>query len=699
VRYQIGIDVGGTFTDFALYNVDSQELSIGKVLTTPADPSEAVLVGVEELVSSAGLAVADLTEAIHATTIATNTVIERKGAEAGLLTTKGFRDVLLIGRQKRWELYDNAIDKPQPVIPRRHIWEVQERLNYQGEVLTPLDKNGVVQAVEEMKAAGVKAVGICFLHSYANGIHEKQAAQLVRDIVPEILVSISSEVSPIYREYERASTTSLNAYLMPIVSDYIKRLSQGLSRRGFTRKLFIMQSNGGVATPEVVQQFPIRIIESGPAAGVLTAAQYTDVAENTNLISFDMGGTTAKVCLIEEGRPALAGQFEVGMVQLKKNSGLPISIPAIDLVEIGSGGGSIARIEMGAIAVGPESAGSVPGPIAYDRGGTRPTVTDADLLLGYLDPDYFLGGQMSLDVDAAKKGIEEHIARPLGIDVIEAAWGVYEVVTSQMAQAARVVSVGKGKDPRNFALIPFGGAGPVHGARLAKLLGCSRIVFPARAGVMSAIGLLTADVAFDLARTHITPLDSNSLDLINNIYDEMQADGKNQLVASGIVGKSKFVRSADMRFVGQGYEIGVDLPDGAYAGDDLQRLSNAFFKTYAETYGDRAFDRSDSVEIVHYRITATAVDDQTRFDPPKGSFDRKPSKGAHSRSVFFSEVGGFSEVTVHRRNTLIEGQRLHGPLVVEEPESTVIIPPGGTGHVDQFGNIVIDLKLADGLVE
>jgi N-methylhydantoinase A len=432
---------------------------------------------------------------------------------------------------------------------------------------------------------------------------------------------------------------------------------------------------------------------------VLTAAQYTDVAENTNLISFDMGGTTAKVCLIEEGRPALTGQFEVDMVQLKKNSGLPISIPAIDLVEIGSGGGSIARIEMGAIAVGPESAGSVPGPIAYDRGGTRPTVTDADLLLGYLDPDYFLGGQMSLDVDAAKKGIEEHIARPLGIDVIEAAWGVYEVVTSQMAQAARVVSVGKGKDPRNFALIPFGGAGPVHGARLAKLLGCSRIVFPARAGVMSAIGLLTADVAFDLARTHITPLDSNSLDLINNIYDEMQADGKNQLVASGIVGKSKFVRSADMRFVGQGYEIGVDLPDGAYAGDDLQRLSDAFFKTYAETYGDRAFDRSDSVEIVHYRITATAVDDQTRFDPPKGSFDREPSKGTHSRPVFFSEVGGFSEVTVHRRNTLIKGQTLHGPLVVEEPESTVIIPPGSTGHVDQFGNIVIDLKLADGLVE
>ena len=380
MRYQIGIDVGGTFTDFALYNGESRELSIGKVLTTPEDPSEAVLVGVDELVSSSGLAVSDLTEAIHATTIATNTVIERKGAEAGLLTTKGFRDVLLIGRQKRWELYDNAIDKPQPVIPRRPIWEVQERLNYQGEVLTPLDRDSIVQAAEEMKAAGVKAVGICFLHSYANNSHEKQAAELIREIAPEILVSISSDVSPIYREYERASTTSLNAYVMPIVSAYVKRLSQGLSDRGFTRKLFIMQSNGGVATPEVVQQFPIRIIESGPAAGVLTAAQYSEVAGNSNLISFDMGGTTAKVCLVEEGRPALTGQFEVDMVQLKKNSGLPISIPAIDLVEIGSGGGSIARIEMGAIAVGPESAGSVPGPIAYGRGGVQPTVTDADLL-------------------------------------------------------------------------------------------------------------------------------------------------------------------------------------------------------------------------------------------------------------------------------------------------------------------------------
>ena len=693
MRYQIGIDVGGTFTDFALYNGESRELSIGKVLTTPEDPSEAVLVGVDELVSSSGLAVSDLTEAIHATTIATNTVIERKGAEAGLLTTKGFRDVLLIGRQKRWELYDNAIDKPQPVIPRRHIWEVQERLNYQGEVLTPLDRDSIVQAAEEMKAAGVKAVGICFLHSYANNSHEKQAAELIREIAPEILVSISSDVSPIYREYERASTTSLNAYVMPIVSAYVKRLSQGLSDRGFTRKLFIMQSNGGVATPEVVQQFPIRIIESGPAAGVLTAAQYSEVAGNSNLISFDMGGTTAKVCLVEEGRPALTGQFEVDMVQLKKNSGLPISIPAIDLVEIGSGGGSIARIEMGAIAVGPESAGSVPGPIAYGRGGVQPTVTDADLLLGYLDPNYFLGGQMNLDIDAAKNGIQEHIAKPLEIDVVEAAWGIYEVVTSQMAQAARVVSVGKGKDPRNFALIPFGGAGPVHGARLAKLLGCSRIVFPARAGVMSAIGLLTADVAFDLARTHITPLNLESLNLINSVFEEMQADGHSQLAASGISGNFTFVRSADMRFVGQGYEIGVDLPDDSYGNDDLKPLLDAFFKTYAETYGDRAFDRSDPVEIVHYRVTATAIDDQTRFDPPNGAFERDAQKGEHSRPVFFPELGGFSDVAVHRRNTLVDGQELYGPLVIEEPESTVIVPPGSAGHIDKFGNIVIDLEL------
>ena len=693
MRYQIGIDVGGTFTDFALYRSDTEELSIGKVLTTPADPSEAVLAGVDELVSDSGLSVAELTEAIHATTIATNTVIERKGANVGLLTTKGFRDVLLIGRQKRWELYDNAIDKPQPVIARRNIWEIEERLNYLGDVLTPLRENDLIQIAEAIKASQIKALGICFLHSYADSGHEKLAAKILKELMPELLITLSSEVSPIYREYERASTTSLNAYLIPVVSAYVRRLSQGLGDRGFTRKLFIMQSNGGVATPDVVEKFPVRIIESGPAAGVLTAAQYTDVAENKNLISFDMGGTTAKVCLIEEGRPSLTGQFEVDMVQLKKNSGLPISIPAIDLVEIGSGGGSIARLEMGAIAVGPESAGSVPGPIAYGRGGTLPTVTDADLLLGYLDPSYFLGGKMSLDADGAKKGIEEHIAKPLDIDVIAAAWGIYEVVTSQMAQAARVVSVGKGKDPRNFALVPFGGAGPVHGARLARLLGCSRIVFPARAGVMSAIGLLTADVSFDLARTNITPLDSGSLAAINSIYREMQADGTSQLIASGIDGNFSFARSADMRFVGQGYEIAVDVPDGTYADADLEVLSDAFFTAYSETYGDRAYDRSDAVEIVHYRVTASAVEDQARFDPPKGPFDKSGKQVVSSRAIFFPELGGFSEVPVYRRSSLIAGQDLHGPVVVEEPESTVIIPPDSEGHVDAYGNIVVDLKI------
>ena len=694
MSYRIGIDVGGTFTDFALYDDDAGKLTIGKALTTPEDPSIAVLRGIDELVRAAGISVGALAAAIHATTIATNTVIQRHGPPTALLTTAGFRDVLIIGRQKRWELYDNSIDKPQPVVARRHIWEVPERMLYDGTVRTPLDEAAVRKAARAMQAAGVKSVGICFLHSYANPAHERRAAEIVGEEAPGLLVSLSCEVSPIYREYERASTTALNAYVMPAVSAYVRGLSDGLASRGFTRKLFIMQSNGGVATPEIVERFPIRIIESGPAAGALTAARYADAAGTDNILSFDMGGTTAKLCLIEAGRPALTGQFEVDMVRLKKNSGLPINIPAIELVEIGAGGGSIARVEMGAIAVGPESAGSVPGPICYGRGGTQPTVTDADLVLGYLDPGYFLGGEMRLDLEGAGRGVEEQLARPLGLDVTEAAWGVYEVVTAQMAQAARVVSVGRGKDPRHFAFIPFGGAGPVHGARLAHLLGCRRIIFPSGAGVESAIGLLAADAAFDLARTSMVPVGRDTIDQVNAIFAELEDEGRRQLKACGVVGEFKLVRSAEMRFVGQGYEIGVALPPGPYTADDEKRLRESFFSAYAATYGDRAFDRADAVEFVHFRLTASvglAAPARAVLAAGDGNAKRALKK---RRPVFFPETKGFADCPIYDRYALAAGDKIAGPAIVEERESTVVIPPDSCARVDDGGNIVVDLALA-----
>ena len=689
--YRVGIDVGGTFTDFALYDEAAQRLSIHKVLSTGHDPSIAVLGGLDELTHKLGIDVGALTEAIHATTVATNTVIQRKGPRTALLTTLGFRDVLVIGRQKRWELYDNYIDKPVPVVPREHIWEVAERLLHDGTERTKLDERAVRRAAREMKAAGVATVAICFLHSYANPAHERRAAEIVRETAPDLLVSLSSDVSPIYREYERASTTTLNAYLMPVVGAYVQRIQQGLAARKFKRKLFIMQSNGGVATPDIVEQFPIRIIESGPAAGVITAVRYASAAGTNNILSFDMGGTTAKLCLIEAGRPSLTGQFEVDMVHLKKNSGLPINISAIDLVEIGSGGGSIARVEMGAIAVGPQSAGSDPGPVCYGRGGTQPTVTDADLVLGYLNADYFLGGEMRLDAGAAKHSIDAHVGSELGLDSTAAAWGIHEVVTATMAQAARVVSVSKGKDPRDFAFIPFGGAGPVHGARLARMLGCRRIVFPHGAGVESAIGLLMAEPAFDLARTRITVLDGATIPAINSIYRELEAQGKQQLAACGIRSGARYRRSADMRFSGQGYEISVDLPDGPYAAADVTRLLDAFFDAYAASYGDRAFNRADAVELVHFRIAASGpVAPMALQSLPARDGSAADARKGHRR-VYFPETNGFTDCPVYDRYQLRAGDRFDGPALVEERESTVVIIPHSQAHVDRDGNIIVDL--------
>jgi N-methylhydantoinase A len=687
MSYRIGIDVGGTFTDLALYDDKTGQLRLGKILTTPDDPSNAVLAGLDDLLSEAGITASQLGEVSHATTIATNSVIQRSGPPTALLTTEGFRDVLTIGRQKRWELYDNSIDQPKPIIGRRSIWEVRERMLFDGTVRDPLDEAGVIRAAEEMQAAGVRAVAISFLHSYVNARHEERAAELMARAAPDILISRSSEVSPVYREYERTNTTAMNAYVMPLLEAYVGRIERGLAERGYRNRLYLMQSNGGLATPEVARRFPIRLLESGPAAGVLAAAKYADAAGSAELLSFDMGGTTAKVCLIEGGRPMLTGQFEVDTINLKKNSGLPVSIPAFELVEIGSGGGSIARVEMGAIAVGPESASSVPGPICYRLGGRRPTVTDANVVLGYINPDYFLGGKMTLDAEAARAGIRKLVAEPLGIDVDKAAWGIYEVVTSNMAQAARVVSVGKGKDPREFVLVPFGGAGPLHANRLGKMLGCRRVLFPAGAGVASAIGLLMADPAFDLAQTSVLALEPENLRSINRIFDRLESQAHQQLDSSEIAGAYRISRACDMRFVGQGYEISVPLPPGPYEASDMDRLRQAFFDVYASTYGDRSFDRSAPIAGIHWRVNA--VIGRAPFSFPRTQAGGKTLKG--SRSVYFPEAGGFVDCPVHDRYAMAAGDIIEGPAVIEERESTIVLIPGSRATADEHSNILVTI--------
>lgn len=683
-----GIDVGGTFTDFALMDDVTGEVRLGKTLTSADDPSRAVLQGLEDVVRKAGREPNELAHVVHATTIATNTVIQRRGARIALLTTEGFRDVLLIGRQRRFELYDNTIGKPIPLIPREMCFEARERLLWNGEVHLPLDEESVREAAIRMKREGVAAVAVCFLHSYVNASHEKRAAQIITEVAPEIVVTISSDVSPVYREYERASTTALNAYVIPAVNEYIGRVEEGLERLRGSRTLYIMQSNGGIASGEQVRRIPIRIIESGPAAGVLTAARYTGAAGTDDILSFDMGGTTAKVCLVEGGKPSLTGAYEVDTINLKKNSGLPLNIPAIDLVEIGAGGGSIASIEMGAIRVGPQSAGSSPGPICYGLGGELPTVTDANLVLGYLNPDYFLGGEMSLDLEGAKAGIRKHIADPLNISVIEAAWGIIEVVTTQMAQAARAVSIGKGRDPRHFAVVPFGGAGPLHGAHLCRLLGGNRLVFPKGAGVESAIGLLQADPAFDLARTSMLRLDATTIPTINTLFSDLGARAEIELEACGVPGEREYQASCDMRFVGQGYEITVDLPAGPYAESDLPNIRKAFLEAYAASYGERSFDPDAAIEGVLWRVSATirgkriAVHKLTAGD---GSGARAV-KG--ERLAYFREWDEVRPCKVYDRYRFMAEDVIEGPAIIEERESTIVLPPSSSARMDADGNIV-----------
>lgn len=690
---RIGVDIGGTFTDFAVLDPETGSFDIGKVLSTPADPDEAVLAGLRDLVEGSGRRLSDVTELVHATTIATNTVIQRKGPPTALLTTAGFRDVILIGRQKRWELYDNSAGRPAPLVPRHHVFEVPERMRFDGSVETELDEAAVRRIARELAASDIVAVAVCFLHSYANPAHEQRVEEILREEAPDLLVSVSSEVSPLYREFERTSTTVMNAYVMPGVARYIERLDAELAAMGMSGPMLIMQSNGGVAMTDVVKRFPIRIIESGPAAGVLTAARFAPAAGTDNLISFDMGGTTAKLCLVEGGKPLLTSQFEVDMTHLKKGSGLPVSIPAVDLVEIGSGGGSLAKVELGGIAIGPESAGSVPGPVCYGRGGELPTVTDADLVLGYLNPDYFLGGEMRLDAAAALGAIEAHVARPLGLDPMQAAWGIHEIVTAQMAQAARAVTISCGKDPRKFALVPFGGAGPVHGARLARMLGCPKLVFPRAAGVESAVGLLMAETSIDLARTQVLTLDTAALVQVNALYADLERRAREQLARSGVAeDRQRFVASCDMRFAGQGYEIGVVLPAHPYGPGDLAALREAFFAAYARAYGDRTFDTAWDVVGVHWRLRATAVGSVLTLEelPTQAGDVERARKG--SRPVWFPESGGFTDCPVYDRYRLSAGDLVEGPAIVEERESTIVLPPDSATRVDGHGNLVTELR-------
>ena len=690
--YRLGCDIGGTFTDFVLLNDQTGEIKINKCLTTPRDPSDAVEQGIKELEKNAPGFIAELDEVIHGTTLVINSIIERKGARTGLITTKGFRDVLEIGREIRYAPYDTFAEFPKPLIPRRFRLEVDERIRSDGSILKGLDPEEVRGVVRTLVQMGVESIAVCLLNSFENPTHELVIRDIIENEVPEISVSISYDVLPQIREYERTSTTVTNAYVKPLTGRYLSKLSGRLESIGFKGKLFIMLSSGGITSVETAAKFPVRIIESGPTAAVIAGQYYGRLFDIPEMFCFDMGGTTAKSCLIQGGVAGVVPTFEVGRVQrFMKGSGLTIQVPVVDLMEIGAGGGSIAKVsKMGTLQVGPESSGADPGPICYGRGGTEPGVTDADLLLGYLDENYFLGGEMRLDREAARRGIEEKIAKPLGVSLIQAVWGVHDLINETMAAAAKTHIAEKGGNPKVVTLTAFGGAGPVHAYGLAKKLGAPRIVVPPNAGVGSALGFFTAPRAFDLVRSHKVTLGDADFGEIERIFKEMEAEGGKTLQKTGTEKNIKFERSVDMRFVGQGSETNMPIPEKDFTKIKKQDIRRRFDEIYEKLYG-RTYPDS-RVEFVSFKVRASLPEKLLQFPKlrKKGNSLQDAVKG--QRNAYSGITKGFVPFTVYDRYKLFPGAAFNGPATIEERESTVVIGEDASVSVDDYGFLWIELS-------
>ena len=689
---KIGVDIGGTFTDVVMVDEKTGELLVTKFSTTTKDPSIGFMNGIDTLFSEKRISFEDVSHIVHASTLATNTLLERKReGDTALITTKGFRDVLELQRQKRYDLFDIFIEKPKPVIPRHYIWEINERVSYDGTIIKEMDEEEVRSIVTKIIQKNVRSIVVSLLHSYANPSHEKRIGEITREMSPDMMLSLSHEVVPHIGEYERTNTAAINAYVMPESRTYLEKLMNGLWKRGYSETIYIMKSNGGVTTVEDMIHFPVHMIEAGPAAGALMAAFYANnVIHCRDLVSFDMGGTTAKLALIEEGRPRITNLFEADKVKMKEGSGLPIIVPAIDLIEIGAGGGSIASVKMGVIKVGPESAGAEPGPVCYGQGGQEPTVTDANLVLGYLDPNYFLGGRKRLDREAAYRSIEEKIAKPLGLDMIQAAWGIHDMVNRNMAAATRIVSVERGRDPRRFPLVVFGGAGPAHGSRIAKELGISKVFVPIGAGVTSAVGLLVAGLSFDFNVSYMKILSHEILDRINSMFVEMQLQGEKMLKKAKASGEYTFFRTADMRYWGQGEHFNVPIPDGTLEERDLEEIKKRFNAVYYSIFGYN--DESQPIEAVNWRLRAYCPPPPLKLKKyvhQEGDF-REAIKGR--RKVFFPETKGFIDCTVYDRYKLFYGAVIEGPAIVEERESTTVILPEDSGLVDEYCNLMIEIQ-------
>ena len=690
---RLAIDVGGTFTDVVLVDDDSAKVWFAKILSTPDDPSEGSLAGADEILQRTGLPATAVRDVVHATTVATNAVLEGKGSRTGMITTAGFRDALEMGREARYDIYDLGLRMPAPLVPRQRRMEVNERVDFDGNVLTPLDEAEVVDVLTQLvEDAGIESLAICLLHGYAHPGHEARVAEIAARLFPNLTVSVSHQVSAEVREFERTSTTVVDAYVKPLVQTYVGRLNQGLADLGMPQEASMMLSHGGIGpASDVADTFPVRMIESGPAAGAIAAADFArEALEQPDAIAFDMGGTTAKISVIHGGEPAITHEFEVGHVhRFKRGSGFPLQISAIELLEIGAGGGSIAHVnDLGLLNVGPKSAGADPGPVCYGRGGTQPTVTDADLILGYLDPAHFLGGDMALDVAAVKAAIETDIAGHLGMSVEQIAWGIHDVVNESMAAAIRAHGAEKGIDLRNFAMIAFGGAGPVHAYALARKLGLRRLLCPFGAGVASAIGCLAALPAVELVTAYFARLDAVDWGAVGAHYRAMHRNGEAAL-AKLIGGGSEIVmqRSIDMRCQGQGYSVTVPISDGE-AEISLTDLNAGFGAIYQNVYGHQPPDVP--LEIVGLRARVLTPRPKLEIAPMIDQTGGTALKGR--RPVYFEAAGGYVETAVYDRYRLPLGEVFEGPAIIEERETSILTGPDTTFHLDPAANIIIDFK-------
>jgi N-methylhydantoinase A len=689
----VGIDVGGTFTDFVLLDEERGHINVGKVLTTTDDPAAGILHGLEELLDRHHLHAAEVRTIVHATTLITNAIIERKGAKTALITTAGFRDLLAIGREVRYDLYDLFLRMPPPLVHRSFCREVTERVGADGGVIMPLREDHLATIVEELRGMGVESVAVCFLHAYANDVHERAAARVIAAHAADVHITRAAEVAGEIGEYERMSTAAANAYVRPLASTYLRRLQRNVMQAGVTGTVHIMLSNGGITTVDAACESPIRLIESGPAAGALIAGYYGRQAAIPAVLAFDMGGTTAKLCLVEDGRPIVRATLEVARVhRFRPGSGLPIRVPSVELIELGAGGGSIAHIDaLGLLAVGPQSAASSPGPACYGFGGTQPTVTDADLILGYLNAEYFLGGRMPLDIAAAQRAIRRQIGEPLGMDERAAARGIVEVVNTQMATAASVYFAEKGRDPRHYTLVATGGAGPVHAVEVARKIGLRTVLVPPAAGVGSAIGLLTAPSRMDFAQSWLTRLDAADWERVAGLYAGMEERGRAMLHATGVDDHDITVhRGADMRYQNQGHTVAVPVPAGPLGPHTVPGLADAFGAVYRHMYTRTV--PGVPIEAVTWRVTlegpTPTVTVATGLPAARTDASGMPPIRA-TRAVLFPRSAMPEDVPVYARDALRPGDHAIGPLIIEEVESTTVLGPDDMLRVDDQMNLII----------